>query len=174
MNAQDHRLHTGDISVPGSARAWPPSWGALVRMWPWVASLVAAAVADLIIGALRHFDFAGIEGFSTTNWGWIAFSLVGGIGLAWRLAKPPGRWWLMVRPLAAPILAFVVCFVAVTVMGLLFLPGQPLTETVTTDAQGRSIWVAIVVAVGSCLCEAIRLVERRVRRLRAVRGPDTA
>jgi len=121
-------------------------------------------VADLVIGALRHFDFAGIEGFSTTNYGWIAFSLVGGVGLAWRLAQPPGRWWLLVRPLVAPALAFATCFVAVTMMGLLFLPGQPLTETLTTDAPGRSVWVAIVVAVGSCLCEAIRLIERRARR----------
>lgn len=149
----------------------PPSARPLLRLWPWVGSLAAAAVVDLGIGALRHFDFVGIEGFSTTNYGWLAFSLVGGVGLAWRTAQPPARfWWLLLRPLIAPALAFVTCFVAVTLMGLLFLPGQPVTETLTTDAPGRAFWLSVLVAVGSCACEALWALIRRVRRYRRPRG----
>lgn len=107
---------------------------AIFRQWPWRAALIAAAFVDLLIGAARRFDFHGIEGFSTTNYGWLAFSLVGGIGLAWRLARPPAGPWLLARALIAPAVSFVFCFAAVTVMGLLFLPHQPLTETLTTDA----------------------------------------
>jgi hypothetical protein len=47
----------------------------------------------------------------------------GGVGLAWRMAKPPARWWLLLRPLTAPALAFVACFGTVTLMGLLFPSG---------------------------------------------------
>lgn len=119
---------------------------------------------DLVIGAVRHFDFAGIEGFSTTNYGWLAFSLIGGTGLAWRMARPPARWWLLLRPLVAPALAFAVSFVLVTLMGLLFLPGQPLTETLTTDAPGRAMWLSVLVAVGSCASETSQALIRRIRR----------
>lgn len=147
-------------------RAWPPTVGAFARQWPWVASVVAAVLADLVIGAARHFDFAGIEGFSTTNWGWIAFTLVGGVGLVWRLSAPPGGRWTPVRPFAAAGTAFVLCFVAVTLMGLLFLPGQPLGETLTTDAPGRSVWVAIVVAVVGLAGEVLHLALRALRRVR--------
>src|SRR5215813_12748986 len=93
----------------------------VLRTWPWRAAIGTAVVVDLVIGTARRFDFAGIEGFSTTNYGWLAFSLVGGVGLAWRLAKRPAGWWLPVRALLAPALSFGICFVAVTVMGLLFL-----------------------------------------------------
>ena len=149
--------------------AWP-SARTLLRLWPWAGSLAAAAVVDLVIGALRHFDFVGIEGFSTTNYGWLAFSLVGGVGSAWRLAKPPARWWLLLRPLAAPALAFAACFVTVTLMGLLFLPGQPVTETLTTDASGRAFWLGVLVAVFSCACEALWALIRQVRRHRRPQG----
>lgn len=135
----------------------------MFRLWPWAGALATAAVVDLIIGGFRHFDFAGIEGFSTTNWGWLAFSLIGGVGLAWRLARFPAGWWMLVRPLVAVALAFAVCFVAVTVMGLLFLPEQPLSETLTTDAPGRSVWLALVVAIGAYLCEAIWVLRRAIR-----------
>jgi hypothetical protein len=55
-----------------------------------------------------------------------------------------------------------VCFV-VTLTGLVFLPGQALSETSTTDAPGRSVWVAAVVVALGCAAEGIRLVERRLR-----------
>lgn len=142
-------------STAGSPRAWPASVGSAVRLWPLVASFATAVIVNLLIGAARHFDFSGIEGFSTTNYGWLAFSLVGGIGLAWRLARPSPGWWVLLRPLTAPVLAFVVCFVAVTVMGLLFLPGQPLSETLTTDAPGRAFWLSVLVAICSCASEAL-------------------
>jgi hypothetical protein len=146
--------------------AWPTSARSLLRLWPWVGSLTAAAVVDLVIGALRNFDFGGIEGFSTTNYGWLAFNLVGGVGFAWRMAKPPARWWVLLRPLAAPALAFVACFVAVILMGLLFLPEQPVTETLTTDAPGRAFWLSVLVAVCSCACEALWALIRLARRHR--------
>src|SRR5262245_34144611 len=114
----------------------------LLRKWPWRASIGAAVIVDLIIGGFRRFNFAGIEGFSTMNYGWLAFSLVGGVGLAWRLAKRPAGRWLLLRPLVAPALAFMVCFVAVTLMALLFLPDQSLSETLTTDAPGRAQWLS--------------------------------
>lgn len=138
----------------GATGAWPRSVGALLRLWPWIGSLIAAGILDLIIGALRHFDFTGIEGFSTTNYGWLLFSFVGGIGLAWRLARQPGRWWALIRPLVAAVSAFLTCFVAVTVMGLLFLPGQSLGETLTTDAPGRAFWLSVLVVIAAYVCEA--------------------
>ncbi len=147
---------------PAAAPAW--SVAAAVRRWPWLGSLIAAAVVDLVIGALRHFDFAGIEGFSTTNYGWLAFSLVGGLGLAWRQAKAGAGRWLPVRPLVAAVLSFVLCFVAVTVMALVFLPQQSLAETMTTDAPGRAVWVALAVLIGGCACELLWMALRSIRR----------
>jgi hypothetical protein len=137
---------------------------AVLRMWPWRAALIAALAVDLIIGAVRRFDFAGIEGFSTTNYGWLAFSLVGGVGLAWRLARRPAGWWLLVRPLVASAMTFVSCFLAVTLMGLMFLPHQPVTETLTTDAPGRAIWLSLLVAIVGCGCEALWLPARWLNR----------
>lgn len=135
-----------------------------LRLWPWRAALLAAAVVDLLIGAVRRFDFGGIEGFSTTNYGWLAFSAVGGIGLGWRLARPPAGWWVPLRALIAPALSFITCFVAVTAMGLIFLPHQPVTETLTTDAPGRAMWLALLVALASCGCEALWVAIRFVRK----------
>src|SRR5262249_51779424 len=114
----------------------------------------------------RRFNFAGIEGFSTTNYGWLAFSLVGGVGLAWRLAKRPAGRWLLLRPLVAPALSFIVCFVAVAVMGVLFLPDPSIGETLTTDAPGRAQWLSLLVLLCSCGCELVWLVIRWVRRSR--------
>ena len=137
-----------------------------LRLWPWKAAIITAIVVDLVIGAARRFDFVGIYGFSTTNYGWLAFSLVGGAGLAWRLAKPPAGWRLPLRALVAPVMSFITCFVTVTVMGVVFLPHQSLTETLTTDAPGRAVWLALLVALVSCACEALWLAVRRVRRQR--------
>jgi hypothetical protein len=152
---------SGDNAVVGPGAPPPQS---VLRMWPWWAAFIAAIVVDLAIGAARRFDFGGIEGFSTTNYGWLAFSLVGGVGLAWRLARPPAGWWLPLRALIAPALSFITCFVAVTVMGLVFLPHQPLTETLTTDAPGRAIWLTLFVAVASATCEVLWIPIRSIRR----------
>lgn len=147
----------------------PPQ--AVLQGWPWSAALIAAAVVDLVTGAARRFDFSGIEGFSTTNYGWLAFSLVGGVGLAWRLAKRPVGWWLVLRALVAPAVAFAACFAAVTVTGLVFLPHQPLTKTLTTDAPGRAIWLSLFVAMSAYACEALWIPTRWIRRRRAGRLP---
>jgi hypothetical protein len=77
------------------------SLAVMARQWPWRTSFIIAALVVLAIGAVRHWDFNGIEGFSTTNYGWLVFSLVGGIGLAWRLARSPGGRRTPLRPLAA-------------------------------------------------------------------------
>jgi hypothetical protein len=156
------REHT--VFAPGAS----PSQ-AVLRLWPWRAAIIATIVVDLVIGAVRRFDFAGIDGFSTTNYGWLVFSLVGGVGLAWRLAQPPARWRLLLRPLIAPALSFITCFAAVTVMGLVFLPHQPLGETMTTDAPGRAVWLSLLVAVASYACEALWIATRWIRRHRPSR-----
>lgn len=170
MSSPDPSRCVVGSSADGRATVWPASFGTLLRLWPWVGSVGVAVVVDLVIGALRHFDFAGIEGFSTTNYGWLAFGLVGGLVMSWRLAESPAAWWMLVRWLVAPALSFIVCFVAVTIMGLVFLPGQPVAETLTTDAPGRSVWVAVVVAIGSGVCEVVRAVLRAISRYRAPAG----
>jgi len=137
---------------------------ALPRQWPWRGSLIVGAVVVLVTGAARHWNFNGIEGFSTTNYGWLGFSLVGGIGLARRLSRSPGGWWTALRPLSAALMAFAVCFIAVTVTGLVFIPGQPLAETLTTDAPGRAVWVAIVVAAAGYASEVLQTLARLARR----------
>ncbi|WP_330178803.1 hypothetical protein OHB26_19990 [Nocardia sp. NBC_01503] len=134
-----------------------------LSMWPWVASLAAAAVVDLVIGAVRRFDFHGINGFSTTNYGWLAFTLVGGVGFAWRLAGTPLTPLRVMRPLVAPAVAFALCFVAVTITGLVFLPNQSLSETLTTDAPGRALTVGEVVLVFGVLAEVLRAAARARR-----------
>lgn len=144
---------------------------AVLRLWPWRAAILATIVVDLVIGAARRFDFADIYGFSTTNYGWLVFSLVGGVGLAWRLARPPAGWWLLPRALIAPALSFITCFAAVTVMGLVFLPRQPLTETLTTDAPGRAMWLSLLVAVASYACETLWIAGRWIQRHRPSRNP---
>ncbi|MFE9578037.1 hypothetical protein ACFYO1_16745 [Nocardia sp. NPDC006044] len=136
--------------------------GARVRisLWPWVVSLSVAAVVDLVIGAARHFDFHGINGFSTTNYGWVAFAVVGGAGFAWRMARAPLTPSRIARPLIAAVLSYVLCFLAVTVTALVFLPGQGLRETLTTDAPGRALPVGAVVLVAGVLAEVFHAVVR--------------
>lgn len=131
---------------------------ALMSVWPWVASLSVAAVVDLVIGGARHFDFHGINGFSTTNYGWVAFAVVGGIGFAWRMARTPLTPARMARPLIAAALSYLLCFTAVTITATVFLPGQSLRETLTTDAPGRALPVAVVVLVFGVLTEVFRAV----------------
>lgn len=60
----------------------------LVRLWPWRASVIAWLLVVIPVGLVRG-HFSGIYGFSTANYGWLAFTLVGGSGLAWRLAGTP-------------------------------------------------------------------------------------
>jgi hypothetical protein len=143
-----------------------PSPRTVLWLWPWRAAIIAAILVDLAVGAARRFDFAGIYGFSTTNYGWLAFSFVGGVGLAWRLAEPPAGWRLPLRVLIAPALSYIACFVAVTVMGLVFLPHQSLAETLTTDAPGRAIWLSLLVAAVGCVSEALWVAVRWLRRHR--------
>lgn len=147
-----------------SHRAVLPGFGSLVRTWPWITAAVAAAIVNVLIGAARHFDYHGIEGFSTTNYGWLAFALVGGAVFAWRLARRPLWPGVLIRPVLAAAASYVVCFVAVTITGLVFLPGQSLAETLTTDAPGRSLPVAILVLVFAVLAEPVRSALSRLLR----------
>lgn len=137
---------------------------ASVRSWPWILAFGAALAVNVLIGLTRDLDFRGINGFSTTNFGWLAFTLVGGVVLAWRLARRQ-HGWLPWRLLASPVMSFIVCFIAVTLMGIAFLPGQPVAETMTTDALGRSFWVALLVAVMGVVCETLWFVVRRIGRM---------
>lgn len=142
--------------IPGPAR--------LVRLWPWISSAAAALIINLIIGAGRQWNFRGISGFSTTNYGWLAFASVGGIIFAWRLAD--GRLFPLglVRPLLASAVACAFCVVTVTTMGLIFLPEQSLVETVTTDAPGRSLPIGILVLAAGYVIELGKAFTRLARR----------
>lgn len=128
----------------------------LLSAWPWATSLFAATIVDVLIGAARHFNFHGIWGFSTVNYGWLAFALVGGMVFAWRSAKRRLTPAATVRPFVAAAASFMLCFVAVTVTGLVFLPGQSLGETITTDAPGRSFPVAVIVLAFGYIAELLR------------------
>lgn len=135
-----------------------------LRLWPWRASLLAWAIVVVFVGALRHWDFQGIQGFSTTNYGWLAFSLLGGIGLSFRLAGRSASWQALLHPLLAAALSFAVCFVMVAMMGLVFIPGQSLGETLTTDAPGRAFWISVLVALVGYLVELLRMLARGLQR----------
>lgn len=141
-----------------------PAPRVLARKWPWITAIVAALIVDLLIGAARQFDFVGINGFSTVNYGWLAFALVGGIVFAWRLAGRRQSWLGLLRPLVPAVASYVICFVLVSITGQVFLPGQSLGETLTTDAPGRSLPVAIIVFVLAVVFELVRSAWRRVRR----------
>ncbi|MBO1337690.1 hypothetical protein [Streptomyces sp. VRA16 Mangrove soil] len=136
--------------------------GRTLATWPWISAAIAAAVVDLTVGAARRFDFHGINGFSTTNYGWLAFTVVGGVVFAWRLAGRPWSVAGVVRPVGAAVVSYGMCFVAVTVTGLVFLPDQSLRETVTTDAPGRALPVALLVLVAGVLAEVVRACARRL------------
>ncbi|MFI7344112.1 hypothetical protein ACIBUY_39985 [Streptomyces sp. NPDC050085] len=147
---------TGDRSggLPGPRQ--------LIATWPWFTALGAAALVNLAVGAGRHFDYHGINGFSTTNYGWLAFALVGGAVFAWRLAGRPLSPTGVLRPVVAAGTSYVLCFVAVTLTALAFLPGQSLAETLRTDASGRSLPVAEAVLVLGFLAELVRACARRL------------
>lgn len=140
----------------------------VVRRWPWRASAVAWLTVVVVVGVLRP-HFSGIYGFSTANYGWLAFTVVGGSGLAWRLAGAPPGYLRLVRPLSAGASAFVLCAVAVVLMGLVFLPGQPLQgggDTVgplggALHPLGRALPVAEVVTVVGYVCELAKPVWQR-------------
>lgn len=140
-----------------------PSPGRLARLWPWLTALIAAVVVNLIVGGVRHFDYVGILGFSTVNYGWLGATLVGGAVFGWRLAGRRQSLLGLIRPVLAAASAYLICFLLVTLTGLVFLPGQSLAETVTTDAPGRSFPVGAAVLVLSCAAEVIRFLGRRVR-----------
>ena len=163
-----------EANVPRSPRqprdaAWQATIGAAVRLWPWLGATAAWLLVVVVIGALRHGDFRGTEGFSTTNYGWLAFCITGGIGLAWRLAGRAATWQVLARPLVAAAAAYAVCFLAVATMGLLFIPHQSLGETLTTDSPGRSLTVAIVVAAVGYPIEIVRAAMRAATRIGANR-----
>lgn len=136
----------------------------MVRMWPWTAALVAAAVVNLLIGGLRGFDYHGINGFSTTNYGWMAFALVGGVVFAWRLAHWRMSRLGLLRPVLAAGAAYVWSFVLVTISGVLFLPQQPISVTMATDAAGRSLPVGLLVLAAAVVMMVLRWAGRALRR----------
>ncbi|MGY2062766.1 hypothetical protein ACW9HQ_48445, partial [Nocardia gipuzkoensis] len=128
--------------------------------WPWLASLAAAACVDLVVGGARHFDFHGINGFSTLDYGWLAGTVVGGVGFAWRLARSPLTPLRAARPLLAAALSYGLCFVAVTITALVFLPEQSLSETLTTDASGRALVIGEAVLILGVIAELLRAAAR--------------
>ena len=139
--------------------------------WPWRASMIAWLVVVGVVAAIRH-HYTGIYGFSTANYGWLAFSLIGGTVLAWRLAGTPPMILALVRPLLAGLIAFVVCAVAVILMGLIFLPDRPLQGGGDTVGPlggllhpfGRALPVAEVVVLTGYAAELIKSLWRRIRR----------
>jgi len=115
-------------------------------LWPWWWSLAAGAAVAAAFGLSRG-EYHGISGFSSTNFGWLVFLLVGGTVYAVRQAD--GHWPGFLRPVRAGLLAFVLCTAAVCATGLVFLPEQPFLTTLTTDAVGRAWVMAVpVIAVG--------------------------
>lgn len=130
-------------------------------LWPWLgAGAVGAGVAG-IFGMVRG-GYDGISGFSSTNFGWLAFALIGGVVYCARQSDGRLLPWGFLRPVRAGALAFVLCTIAVCVTGLVFLPEQPLMVTLTTDAVGRAWVVAVpVIVIGLCV-EAARSLGRVV------------
>lgn len=134
-----------------------------LRLWPWWgAGITGVCVAAVIV--LARGEFHGISAFSSTNFGWLAFALVGGVVYAWRLADGNPLPWGLLRPLAAGAVTFALCATAVCAMGLLFLPEQPLPTTLGTDAMGRAWVVALPVVAAGYLAEAVRWLWRSARR----------
>ncbi|MFG1708800.1 hypothetical protein ACFLIM_36945 [Nonomuraea sp. M3C6] len=128
----------------------------VVRRWPWRASVIAWLLVAVPLGLVRG-HYSGIYGFSTANYGWLAFTVVGGSGCAWRLAGTPPVYRRLLRPMLAGAIAFVLCAVAVALMGLIFLPDRPLQGGGATEGPlggalhplGRALPVAeVVIAVG--------------------------
>jgi hypothetical protein len=115
----------------------------------------------VVIGALPHGDFHGILGVQRHELRLVAFSITGGVGYAWRLGRRrPATWQALTRPLIAAAAAYAICFVAVAVMRLLFIPQQSLGVTLITDSPGRALPVAVVVAAVGYLLEIVRVARR--------------
>jgi hypothetical protein len=151
------------------------TWKTRIRMvlgrWPWRPSVLAWLAMVGVIAAVRH-HYTGIYGFSTANYGWLAFTLVGGAVLAWRLAGTAPMILALIRPLLAGLIAFLVCAVAVILMGLIFLPDRPLQGGGDTVGPlggllhpfGRALPVAEVVVVTGYVSEFIKSLWGRARR----------
>ncbi len=146
----------------------------VVRGWPWRVSVIAWLAVVVLVSLFRH-HYTGIYGFSTANYGWLAFTLVGGSVLAWRSAGAQPLYLGLVRPLLAAATAFVLCAVAVALMGLIFLPDRPLQgggDAVgplggALHPLGRALPVAEVVLVVGYVGEMVKPGWRLLRR----RGP---
>ena|GEM_PF-4869837 len=136
-----------------------PTLQELGRQWPWVgAAIPAVGIAGMV--AWSYGSIAGINGFSAGNDGWLVFTIIGGCVLAWRLASGHSRSGagVIVRPFAAAMMALVLCMIAVSLVGIIFLPGQSLWETLSTDAIGRSLPVAAIVFVAGLVFELVHIV----------------
>ncbi|MDN5913991.1 MAG: hypothetical protein L0I76_02550 [Pseudonocardia sp.] len=105
--------------------------------------------------AVGRGEFHGISAFSSTNFGWLAFILVGGVVYGWRRADGRALPWAPLRPLLAGALSFIICVVAVCLTGLLFLPEQPVLTTLMTDAVGRARPVALLVVIVGYFAELV-------------------
>jgi len=131
-------------------------------LWPWLWAGAAGFAVAAVFGLVRG-EYHGISGFSSTNFGWLMFTLVGGIVYGVRQADGrllPG----LLRPLRAGALAFALCALAVCATGLVFLPEQSLWTTLTTDAVGRAWVMAVpVVAVAYILELGKALIGRSAR-----------
>lgn len=122
--------------------------------------MIAWLAVVVLVGLVRR-RYSGIYGFSTANYGWLAFAIAGGSVLAWRLAGDRPFLLGLVRPLLAAGSAFVLCAVAVALMGLIFLPDRPLQGGGATEGPlggalhplGRALPVAEIVAVVGYLGE---------------------
>lgn len=137
------------------------SW--LVQTWPWALSCIAWVVVVALVSAFRH-HYTGIYGFSTANYGWLAFTIFGGAGFAWRIAGKHPLALGLIRPLLAGAVAFVFCAVAVAATGFIFVPSHPLQGGGDTMGPlwgalhplGRALPAAEVVVVLGYLFELLR------------------
>ncbi|MFG3339370.1 hypothetical protein [Glycomyces sp. NPDC048151] len=128
-------------------------------LWPWLWASAAGLAVAAALGLTRG-EYHGISGFSSTNFGWLVFTLVGGIVYGVRQADGrllPG----LLRPIRAGALAFALCTAAVCVTGLVFLPEQSLWTTLTTDAVGRAWVMAVPVAAVAYPVEIVKAIVRR-------------
>ncbi|THV32172.1 hypothetical protein [Glycomyces paridis] len=129
-------------------------------LWPWLWAGASGAAVAAAFGLARG-EYHGISGFSSTNFGWLVFTLVGGIVYGVRQADGRLLPLGLLRPLRAGALAFALCIAAVCVTGLVFLPEQPLWTTLTTDAVGRAWVMAVPVVAVACAVELGKALRRR-------------
>lgn len=134
-----------------------------VHTWPWLLSVIAWVVVVVLVSILRP-HFTGIYGFSTANYGWLAFTIFGGVGFAWRMAGKPPLLFGLARPLIAGSAAFIICAVVVAAMGFIFVPSHPLQGGGDTMGPlwgalhplGRALPVAEVVIVLGYVGELVK------------------